>query len=91
MEMEQSNQSVKLLKTADKKEYMRNYMKEYFDKKENHITCEICYGTYRNGLVKKHNMSKGHLRVLEVRERIKNEGIIGQTSETTEIAAAAVA
>jgi len=59
-------------KTADIKEYMRTYMKEY-NKTAPTLTCEICNGLYKKQNYQKHCKTNKHIKASNKESILENK------------------
>lgn len=74
--MELSEYTVKeedMKKGGHSKEYMRNYMKTYLDKKNKDNVCEICGGKYKTFNKSIHDKTTRHIKGIETYEKKKEE------------------
>ena len=67
------------------KEYMRNYMKEYLEKKNKDNTCEICSGKYKTFNKVIHEKTDRHKKGMLTYEKRKADEMIQKQKFTEEM------
>jgi hypothetical protein len=72
-------------KGGHSKEYMRNYMKDYLEKKNKGHSCQYCGGHYKTYNKQVHDKTFKHLKGLETYEKRKEEENIEKQKFTQEM------
>ena len=86
--MELSEYSIKeedIKKSGHSKEYMRNYMKKYLDKKNIDNVCDVCGGKYKTFNKSIHEKTTRHLKGVQNYEKKREDELIEKQKFTQDM------